>query len=289
MIRKSLGVLLVLVLAALHVTLLGKVSAVARSLPKDEGTSFVVPAPILRITALEFDGLASDALFLKVLVFVGSTMERKDRPRIKDWEYRWMYNVLDASSGLDPYFYDPYYFANANLTWDGVMIKETDKLLERGSRSRDWDWRLPFFLGFNEFYFLREDEKASADLMEASRRPGASPLFASLASKLAFKEHRTENAIVFLEHMIEKTDDEAVKKEFETRLDALRSIDQLEKAVGKYRGKFGRVPKSLDELVAKRIIGSVPHDPLGGTFYVDAQGAVKTTSEGQLMPHFRNR
>lgn len=287
--RKPLAVILAVILAALHVIVLGKTSAVMRSLPKGEGTAFIVPAPILKITALEFDGLASDALFLKVLVFIGGAQERKERPMIKDWEWKWMNNVLEASTGLDPYFFDPYFFANAHLAWAGNMVRETNRLLEKGSRSRDWDWRLPFFLGFNEFYFLQEDEKASLDLMEASRRPGASPLFASLASKLAFKERRTENAIFFLEQMIGKTDDEAVKKEFETRLEALRSIDQLEKAVVRYHARYGRMPKNLEELVSKKVLDSLPRDPMGGEFYMDSRGIVKTTSEGQLMPYFRNR
>lgn len=287
--RKLLAIILVIVLAALHVIVLGKTSIVARSFPKGEGTAFIVPAPILKITALDFDGLVSDILFLKVLVFMGSTDERNEQPRIKDWEWKWMDNVLEASTGLDPYFFDPYYFANAHLAWGGNMIREANRILEKGSRFRDWDWRLPFYLGFNEFYFLQEDEEASVNLMEASRRPGASPLFASLASKLAFKERRTENAISFLEQMIGKTDDDAVKKEFETRLEALRSIDQLEKAVGRYRAKFGRMPRSLDEMITKKVLDSLPHDPLGGKFYVDSRGAVRTTSEGQLLPYFRNR
>ena len=142
--RKPLAVILVIVLAALHVIVLGKTSTVARSFSKGEGTAFIVPAPILKITALEFDGLVSDVMFLKVLVFMGGTQERNERPLIKDWEWKWMDNVLEASAGLDPYFFDLYYFANANLAWAGNMIRETNRLLEKGSRFRDWDWRLPF-------------------------------------------------------------------------------------------------------------------------------------------------
>ena len=49
---------------------------------------------------------------------------------------------------------DPYFYANAFLPWDAHMTEETNRLLEKGSRYRDWDWMLPFFIGFNDFFFL---------------------------------------------------------------------------------------------------------------------------------------
>ncbi|HWR71659.1 MAG TPA: hypothetical protein VN604_00655 [Nitrospirota bacterium] len=287
--RKLPAVILVVVLAIMHVIVLGKATDAARALVKTERTAFVVPSPILKIAALEFDGLAADFMFLKALVFMGSTFERKDLPRIKEAEWRWLGNVLEASAGLDPYFFDPYYFANANLTWDGGLIREANILLEKGSRFRDWDWRLPFYLGFNNFYFLHENTQASKFLMEAARRPGGSPMLASLASKMAYKERRTETAILFLEEIIEKTDQEDLKIEYGTRLEALRGIDVLEKAVGAYQKQFKRAPRKLEELLDKKLIAEIPPDPYGGNYYIDADGVVKTTSEEHLMPFIRKK
>jgi tetratricopeptide (TPR) repeat protein len=280
---------LVIALCILHFFSLGKATNAVRAFSRSEDITFVLPPPILKITTLEFDGLVSDFLFLKSTSFLGSTFERKERPQVKEWEWRWLYNILDASIGLDPYFFDPYYFASANLTWEGGLVREANKLLEKGSRFRDWDWRLPFYLGFNDFYFLHEDEDASKSLMEASRRPGGSPMLASLASKLAFKEGRTENAIIFLGEITKKTDDKELKKYYEKRLEALRDIDLLEKAVGNYRERFRRTPRSLDELSTKGIISKIPKEPFGGIYYIEADGTVKTTNESELMPIIKNR
>jgi tetratricopeptide (TPR) repeat protein len=287
--RKLPLFILVVALCILHFFALGKATNAAGAFSKSEDITFVLPTPILKITTLEFDGLASDFLFLKSTSFLGSTFERKERPRVKEWEWRWLDNVLNASAGLDPYFFDPYYFANAHLTWEGGLVRETDKLLEKGSRVRDWDWRLPFYLGFNEFYFLNENEEASKWLMEASRRPGGSPMLASLASKLAFKEGRTENAIIFLEEITKKTDDKELKKYYEKRLKALRDIDLLEKAVGNYRERFRITPRSLDELSTKGIISEIPKEPFGGRYYLAEDGTPKTTNEDELMPIIKNR
>lgn len=119
------------IFSVVHVVALGKITEEAKKVPQAEGSAATLPLPILRITALDYDGLASDFLFLKSLVFLGSTFERKDQPRVKDWEWKWLYHTLEASAALDPYFLDPYYFANANLTWEGKMYQETNTLLEK--------------------------------------------------------------------------------------------------------------------------------------------------------------
>ena len=277
--QRVLPIILILLLFPVHVSIISKVTEAKKLLPKGEDTAYVLPSPILKIMALEFDGLASDYTFLKALVFFGSTFERKERPRLKEWEWRWMYNILNASTDLDPYFLDPYYVAQAQLTWEGNMVRETNTLLEKGSRYRDWDWMLPFYLGFNSFYFLHEDAKASEYLMEASKRPGASPMLASLAGRLAYKGKKTENAIIFLQEMIKRTEDESIRKQYETRLNALKVILFLERAVAVYQDRFKKQPERLDELIAKGVITAIPKDPYGGKFYIDKDGSIKTTSE----------
>lgn len=284
---RLLAIIVYVTFVMAHIVSLGKVTEQVKLMPKGEDTAYVIPGPVLKITALEFDGLASDFLFLKSLVFLGSTYERKEDRSVKAREWKWLYFVLDASASLDPYFLDPYYFGNANLTWGGGLITEANTLLARGIQHRSWDFQLPFYKGFNEFYFLGENEKASESLMEASRRPGASPLYASLAVKLAYKEKRTENAIAFQEYILEHSEEPSLRKEHETRLNALRGLSYLEKAVIEYKRRFGSHPRNIDDLITKHIVDKIPVEPYGGSYYITSQGQVKTTSESKLMPYQR--
>jgi hypothetical protein len=105
--RKLLLFILVVALCILHFFALGKATKAVGAFSKSEDITFVLPTPILKITTLEFDGLVSDFMFLKSTSFLGSTFERKERPRVKEWEWRWLDNVLNASAGLDPYFLIP--------------------------------------------------------------------------------------------------------------------------------------------------------------------------------------
>ena len=133
--RKTVLAITLIVLSLAHLFSLQHVSEGFKLLPKPEDSAIMIPAPVMRIAALDFHGIASDYLFLNSLVFIGSTHERTEKPRVKPWEWKWLYHTLDTSTSLDPYFLDPYYFANAQLTWDALMIEEDNLLLEK-RRSR---------------------------------------------------------------------------------------------------------------------------------------------------------
>lgn len=283
--RTFLLVVFLIFAAFVHVMTLGKAADAMKTLPADEDQSVVIPAPILKIAALEFRGLASDIFFIKSMVFIGGTQQRKERPRVKEWEWQWWAKTLDTSTDLDPYFFDPYYFANAFLPWDAHMAEEANRLLEKGSRYREWDWMLPFFIGLNDFFFLQNDREAAEFLMEAARRPGGDPVLASIAARLAFKENRTEAAIYFLEETAKHTEDRNLKERYETRIKALQSIAFLDKSVTMFRKKFRRGPSSIDELVTKNFITQLPQDPYGGTYYIDQDGKVRSTTSSELEPY----
>lgn len=281
--RRALPVVLLVILLPFHILGLQAVTKEWKSLPKSEDTAYVIPSPILKVMSLEFKGLTSDIMFLRAIVFFGGLLERGNIQETKKWEWRWIHDTLNASTDLDPYFYDPYYFGEAQLTWGPNMIREVNVMLDKGIRHREWDWMLPFFVGFNHFYFLQENDKASDYLMEASKRPGASSQLASLAIRLAYKGRRTENAIVFIEQMLKEEKNESVRKDFETRLEALKGILLLERAVGVYKDKFGIALFSLKDLITAGIIAQLPEDPYGGEFYIDREGNIKTTSDLRPM------
>lgn len=283
--RTSFFAIFLILVAVAHVLTLDRAAELMKMLPVDEKQSVVIPAPIMKIAALEYRGLVSDIYFIRSMIFIGGAQQRKETPRVKEWEWRWWSKILDTATDLDPYFFDPYYYANAFLPWDAHMAIEANQLLEKGSRYRDWDWMLPFFIGFNEFFFLQNDQKAAEFLMEASRRPGGDPMLASIASRLAFRENRTETAIYFLEETAKHTENRNLKESFEMRIKALRSIAFLDNAVALFRKKFKRIPTSIDELLTKNMITHIPQDPYGGTYYITQDGKVRSTTSSDLEPY----
>ena len=105
-------------LMTLHITSLNRAAALHKSTISSAGKTTVLPGSILKVLALEFDGLVADSLFLQAMVFIGETQEREDVPRIKYSELIWFSELLKSATDLDPYFYDLYYFGTAHLTWN---------------------------------------------------------------------------------------------------------------------------------------------------------------------------
>jgi len=282
-ISRIFSALLLAVLVPAYFSILSNVSIANRTLPRGNEVNIILPAPILKITSLDFDGLASDVLYFKAILFYGSTYVGKQQRKIFEWEYTWLYKTLAAATDLDPYFLDPYLLTNGVLGWEANRVVETNRLLTKGSHYRDWDYWLPFYLGFNYYYFLGDNPKAAEYLMQAAQKPGADPFFSFLAARLAYKGNRTENAIVFLQGILKTTKDETMRKDYEIRLEALKKMLDLERSVAVYKERTGNYPEKLSDLINQRIIGGIPNDPYGGEFYVDKDGSVKTTSDLRSM------
>lgn len=252
------------------------------ALPEPE-TASVLPAEFLEVASIEYKSLVADLFFLKALNRFGRTLERSDSnivgEHVEDWEWRLMFDEVKLSACLDPYFLDPYYFANAIITHHQPFLSPVTQLLEEGAEAREWDWELPFYAGFNHFFFLNQPLKASNWLMVAAQRPTSkSTLLSTLAARLAYEGQATENAIIFLNQMLQSASDETTKSVYRDRLESLEGVYVLEKAIAIYRQNFEKDPERLDDLVVAKILKKLPVDPYGGTYYLDGENRVKTTS-----------
>ena len=251
-------------------------------LRKVQARGLILPPLVMKLLSLEFKSVSADFLFARSSQYVGGKIANRE-PLDKN-DMRWLYGNLIVITDLDPYFEDAYYFGNALFTWDAGMVKEANDLLNKGVNSRTWDWQLPFYLGFNMFYFLHEYKEAGDYLMIASKRPGAYEFLPTLAARLYSSEGRTEAAIVFLKSFVDNEKDERIKKAYEVRLEALKRIFFLERAVLRYRSKMHRAPRDLHALIQAGIITGIPKDPYGGVFYYDKDGSIKTTSKLAFPP-----
>jgi hypothetical protein len=240
-----------------------------------------LPAAMIKLLALDYRDLIADLIFSRTMSFYGGKVNRGEKIDSQTWQL--IYQRLDLSSELDPYFVDPYFFSQAQLTWEAGMAKEANALLERGYQYRTEDWVIPFFIGFNHFYFLHNNAQAAVYLMEASKRPGSSPLVGLLAARLGSQSGETEISIAFLRQLELQTEDEASRKQIHDRRTALEGLWVLEQGVDRYRQKFGKQPEDLQILVKNGILNQLPIDPYGGTYYIDRKGKVWTTSDLRPM------
>jgi len=243
----------------------------------DQARELILPPFVVKVMSLEFRTVTADFLFARTSQYYGGRSYRPGTWSKSD--YRWLYNNLIVATDLDPYFEDPYYFANAVFTWSANDYNNANSLLARGTAARTWDWQLPFYLGFNKFYFQHDNKGGADDLLIAAKRPGAWVSLPTLAARLYSNAGRTENAIDFLQIFSKNETNLKIKASYEIRLDALKRILYLERAVSRYKDKNGRLPRNIQALVRSGIINNIPEDPYGGKFYLNRDGSIKTTSK----------
>jgi hypothetical protein len=260
------------------------IARIMQSRPVEEKLGFLPSNNFLSCASLNHKAAISEWIFLKALTYFGMKID-KERPELsKSIDYYSVFRFLDASTYIDPYNIDAYYFTEAVFTWDLMRVKEANYILERGIAFRTWDFYIPFFIGFNDFYFLK-DYKNGAKFMEIAARITGDPLFTTLTSRLLYQSSQTGVAIGFLEMMIKNMSPEnstggispLLREPLEKRLKALRSIGYLEWAVKEYSDIYREYPSDITQLLDKKIITAIPKDPYGGRFYID-KGQILSSS-----------
>ena len=236
-----------------------------------------LPDEFFQALTFEFKGVAADLLLLKTISFIGLKIGENKIPSPEEWQR--IHDMLDRVTDLDGRFWDPYLLAETMLAWQAGMIKEANQLLTKASQNRPEDYRPLYFIGFNYFYFLNDSENAAVYLRQAAQITGSPSYLKGLASRLSVYGNQTKLGIVFLENLLQDTNDKKVRPYLEKRLTALKSIYYLEQKVIEYREAYKRLPESLDQLVELGFLDSIPVDPYGGAFVIMKNGRVFTTSK----------
>ncbi|UCG13694.1 MAG: hypothetical protein JSU72_04255 [Deltaproteobacteria bacterium] len=227
-----------------------------------------------RVISFGNELLLAQLIFYNSMFFAGSL----DRPPAMI-DQRELYHTLDAVTYLDPYNMDGYYFAQGVLSWNRSLIGPLDTILRRGMAHRTWDWYLPFFYGFNQFYFLKNSKEGAIYLKKAYLLNPENTYLPTLIARLHYQANETEVAIAFLEEIIRTTPGGALQEWMKGRLEAFRIVSFLEAALVRYQERYKSRPQSLEELVDGKILRAIPQDPYGGEFYLDEKGRIGTTSK----------
>ncbi len=240
------------------------------------GTIGHLPAAALRAAALEFQGVASDFMFLKTITYVGLRLQEHSSPTEKEWHRA--ATMLRGVTDLDPRFWDPYLFAEVIFPWQANMKPEADKLLLKAVKYRPDDYQPFYFLGFNAFYFEHNAVKAAPYLRRAAALPGAPGFLKGLAARFSLYGNQTKLGIVFLANLLRSTHNPKTYAYLKKRLLTLQKINLLENKVKEFRKITGRLPRSFNELLKKGLLNTIPEDPYGGKFTILTNGRVYTTS-----------
>ncbi|NWH06407.1 hypothetical protein [Desulfobacter latus] len=244
---------------------------------KDSGMGYIIPSEFSAPASLEFKGIISDFLYLKMSTYLGGKIIKREMMDMSHADF--FYDAADIITTLDPFFWDAYLMSSMVLSWDFQRLDLANKLLKKAMENRTWDYKPPYYLGFNYHYFLKDNANASRYLMEAAERGGGPSFILPLATRLSVYQSQLAPAILLLEEQLKTTRDPFMIKHLHTRLKAIIILDKLEKKVKEYKDRHGSLPEKLSDLKSDQLIEDLPEDPYGGEFYILPNGRVFTTSK----------
>ena len=228
----------------------------------------------VKLVTLGYNNLASDILWFNTLNYFGKELTASR-------DYRWLGQMCELVTELDPKALHVYEFCSTLLSWVAKDPALSTKLLNSAIAAKPEAWRMYYLRGFNRWYFDEDFEAAREDFILASKLPQAPEFLASLASRLLIKTKSSDSAVKFLKEMEDRTNNEAVRKAIqEKRKEALISqhLEFLREGIRRYRERYGHTPQSLEKLVSDHIITHLPEEPFGGSYALAEDGEPTTTS-----------
>lgn len=245
--------------------LLVATAAVHARMPTDtraaRGDLFVPRPEVAQATSLGFDAVIGDYYWLQAVQIVGGELFPETRAHL-------LRGLLDVVTTLDPWVDHAYRFAAIWLTDSEESVRKANELLEKSLEIHPEEWRNPFYLGFNRFFYLDDAAGAAEALDLAIERPGSPTYLHRLVARLRSQTAGLEVAEAFLRQLWEESHDPRARAEYEKALDEIateRRARILDAARRVFQKRHGRDLESVEELVAgpSPVLEALPEEPHG--------------------------
>jgi hypothetical protein len=249
-----------------------------------QGEARLPPSSSVKLLTAGYNQLAADYYWLEALQYFGNAANLPHT-------YRDLDRYLDLVYDLDPGFCYAYVFAGNAVPQrrsDGAWTNTAKaiRLLRRGVGACPAVWKIHFLLGYSLFAFTDRYEEAGDEVAAASRLPGAPSYLSSLAARLYGQQGDLETAREFAKARLAQETEPFAIRELRARLRQIQlelDLRDLRQYAEAYRQRTGKPLGRLDELVESGLIRSVPHDAMGGEFFVDSSGKVGSHNEDKLL------
>src|SRR3989304_285192 len=221
----------------------------------------------LKPVVLGYEQLAADIIWLQAIQVIGEDTVTPNG-------YGWIYHALDVVTTLDPEFSYAYQFGGVTLSVLGRAPEKSNALLLKGMRVNPDVWQIPFYIGFNNFFYLNDYGRAAEFMAKAAELPGHPAYLPKLAARLYVQAGDPDVALDFLLRMYKETADEKVRATLGQRIKEViveRDARLLEDAIKRYKDVYEAYPERLIALVERGIITELPHEPLGGYYYFNPE------------------
>ncbi len=231
-----------------------------------------LPAPVLKVTDLGLNSAVASLLWLNVVQNVVLYFGASSATISSD---------INAVTQLDPKFSYPYAFAVLMIPgFDRSQTQAAIDIATRGVDEHLTDWRIPYYLGFTYFFYLKDNANAIKYMHITAETPGVPAGIKVTALNYGLSKTMHEQTRQFWQSIHDSATDDVVRQNAQDNLDHMDIVEGLQAALELYKRIHGAYPKAIGDLVTSGILTSIPEDPFGITFATDGEGHL-TFSLGQ--------
>jgi tetratricopeptide (TPR) repeat protein len=220
------------------------------------------------IMSLDHRGAAADLLFTQVSIHSGSLMWK---PLSIKFDSNWAFGMMDLATDLDPRYREAYLLSAMGLIHKFSDANLALPILRKGMLAMPDSWEMPYWYGYDHYFYLDDSKTASEYFLKAAQKPGAPKTNWGLLVNVSKESGYYENAYWALKVMYDNSDNEKVKMIYAKKLVQLDNLFTLQKAVTSYNDKTGNYPESLEKLVENGYIEKIPDDPMGKGYVWDGE------------------
>ena len=202
----------------------------------ERGEAFIPDPALARLLSLGFRSVVADYYWLQSIQAISGDT------RVDEARATRVGKLIDLVTTLDPYVDHPYRFAAIWMTHSEQNVREANRLLRRSLEYHPDEWRNWFYLGFNHYFYLLENERAADALHQASLLPGSPLYLGRLVARLRSKSADIDVAEAFMREMIRNSSAEESRAQYGEAPDEIevekkaRLLDRARKAFGRLQG-----------------------------------------------------
>jgi hypothetical protein len=153
-------------------------------------------------------------------------------------------------------------------------VREANRLLRRGIEHHPGEWRQPFYLGFNHYYYLGENAEAADAMERAAALEGAPRYLPRLVARLRAGSAGLETSAAFLSELARNAPDGYARAEYEKALDEIeteRRARVLDAAREAFRRRHGRDIERVEDLLSgpEPVLRALPPELHGWEWVID--------------------
>ena len=240
-----------------------------------------VPSPeATKVASMGWSMVAADALWVRAVLLFVDFLEAEDEE-----DAYWTRTVIKTVGVLDPRWRTPFFYGGGMLRLLNDL-EGSDEIFMDGMRSFPEDAYFPFSLAMNAYLFHQDLPRAVKYLDQASKMPTAPRWYRSAAAEFMSRSGQRKTALTYLKEQIELANSDRERLVLENKYKSLLYAQITEVLDARQKQWEARYNKPLSEPLD---MGDLPPDPLGGSWFVDPDGLVRSTAnEPQVLQKTRN-